>query len=340
MILEIARFLSSLVVLNKKTDRYEIHHVVGPDEYHEQYPNSSEAGINNNAYTNVMTVWVLERALEILSRLKPARRAELVEQLGITEDEICVWDAITERMMVFFHDEGVISQFEGYAHLEAFDWDGYAKKYGNIERLDRVLKAEGDTPNRYQVSKQADVVMLFYLFSEAELTRMFHKLGYTHVDEACIRKTIAYYQARTSHGSSLSKIVFASVLASRKTGLDDASAWQYFQEALVSDMHDTQGGTTAEGIHLGVMSGTVDVIMRHAGGITMDDDGLYVSPRLPSHVKGLRFRIQHQGAWYHMDINQARVCITLEHDEQCKLWVYGEEVWLFAGQKQEFICHD
>jgi trehalose/maltose hydrolase-like predicted phosphorylase len=338
MMLDIARFLASLTKLNAKTARYEIHHVVGPDEYHEQYPGSSEAGINNNAYTNVMTVWVLERALEVLSTLRPGRRVELMAQLGITEDETQVWKAITKQMVIFFHDDaGVISQFEGYEALQAFDWEGYTKKYGNIERLDRVLKAEGDTPNKYQVSKQADVVMLFYLFSEAELIRMFHQLGYNHVDKACLSNTIAYYQARTSHGSTLSKVVFASVLASGEAGLDDAHAQHYFKEALNSDIHDTQGGTTAEGIHLGVMAGTVDLVMRHAAGITMDNKGLHVNPCLPSHINGLCFRIQHKGVWYHLDIKHTSVCVTLEHDEPRKLGVYGHEVRLLAGEKQEFI---
>jgi trehalose/maltose hydrolase-like predicted phosphorylase len=68
-----------------------------------------------------------------------------------------------------FHDDGIISQFEGYDELEEFDWDGYREKYGDIHRLDRILEAEGDTPNRYKVSKQADVLMLFYLFSADEL---------------------------------------------------------------------------------------------------------------------------------------------------------------------------
>ncbi len=44
-----------------------------------------------------------------------------------------------------------------------------AQRYGDIQRLDRILEAEGDTPNRYKLSKQADVLMLFYLFSAEEL---------------------------------------------------------------------------------------------------------------------------------------------------------------------------
>src|SRR5438067_13052 len=51
-----------------------------------------------------------------------------------------------------------------YEELEELDWDAYRERYGNIQRLDRILHAEGDDPNRYKLSKQADVAMLFYLF--------------------------------------------------------------------------------------------------------------------------------------------------------------------------------
>ncbi|MCA1795195.1 MAG: hypothetical protein LC660_15240, partial [Desulfobacteraceae bacterium] len=45
------------------------------------------------------------------------------------------------------------------------DWDKYREKYPNIQRMDRILEAEGDSPNNYKITKQADVLMLFYLFS-------------------------------------------------------------------------------------------------------------------------------------------------------------------------------
>jgi trehalose/maltose hydrolase-like predicted phosphorylase len=44
-----------------------------------------------------------------------------------------------------------------------------ARTYGNIGRLDLILESEGDTTNRYRVSKQADVLMLFYLISAETL---------------------------------------------------------------------------------------------------------------------------------------------------------------------------
>ncbi len=108
-------------------------------------------------------------------------------------------------MRVCFHD-GVISQFEGYELLEELDWEAYRRKYGDIQRLDRILEAEGDSPNRYKLTKQADVVMLFYLLSADELAGLLERLGYDY-DDQLIPRNIEYYEPRTSHGSTLSRVV-------------------------------------------------------------------------------------------------------------------------------------
>ena len=133
------------------------------------YPGSSEPGLNNNAYTNVMVVWVLKRALDLIDILPEIRWQILRDEISLKQEELDRWEDITRKMKVVFHENGIISQFEGYDKLKEFDWDGYKKKYGNIQRLDRILEAEGDTPNNYKVSKQADVLMLFYLLTAEEM---------------------------------------------------------------------------------------------------------------------------------------------------------------------------
>ena len=111
-----------------------------------------------------------------------------------------------------FHDDGIISQFEGYDALRELDWEDYRVRYGNIQRLDLILEAENDSPNRYKLSKQADVLMLFYLFSAEELEELFRRLDYPFVYDT-IPKNVTYYAARSSHGSTLCRVVHAWVLA-------------------------------------------------------------------------------------------------------------------------------
>src|SRR5215216_423337 len=157
MLWEIARFWASIASYDHATDRYEICGVMGPDEYHDGYPDRDDPGLDNNAYTNVMTAWVLCRALDTVTLLPEPRRTELTERLGLAREELDRWEEISRKLRVCFHDGDIISQFEGYGDLEELDWDGLRRRHGNIRRLDRILEAEGDSTNRYKASKQADV---------------------------------------------------------------------------------------------------------------------------------------------------------------------------------------
>ncbi|HEY4725162.1 MAG TPA: glycoside hydrolase family 65 protein, partial [Actinomycetota bacterium] len=212
LLVEIARFWASITTFNAEQDRYEILGVMGPDEYHEAYPGADRPGLDNNTYTNVMAVWVLQRALEALEVLPPHYRQELVAELGIGDEELDRWRDIGRRMKVVFHADGVLTQFEGYEDLLEFDWEGYRERYGNIGRLDRLLEAEGDSTNRYKLAKQADVLMLLFLLSRSELLELLGNLGY-QVSEEQLARTVEYHLARTSHGSTLSGVVSAWVLA-------------------------------------------------------------------------------------------------------------------------------
>jgi alpha,alpha-trehalase len=305
MMVEIARLMASLATYNRAIDRYEILGVMGPDEYHDAYPDAEEPGLDNNAYTNVMAAWVLRRAREAIDVVPAFRREELIEKLHVTREELAEWDEMSHKLKVPFHDEGIISQFDGYGDLEEFDWTGYVERYGDIQRLDRILEAEGDTPNRYKLSKQADVLMLFYLLSPEELQSLFEQLGY-ELDEHAIQRNIAYYDLRTSHGSTLSRIVNAWVLARS----DRKRSWEFFQGALLSDVDDIQGGTTPEGIHLGAMAGTVDLVQRGFTGLETREDMLVLDPVIPDELRELLFEIRYRGHVLDFAITPERLTVT------------------------------
>ena len=287
IMLEITRFWASIAYFNPERERYEIHGVMGPDEFHDKYPDAVEGGLRNNAYTNVMVAWLCGIAGELLALLPASRTEALRERLGIGDGELAVWHEMSRRMFVPFHGDGIISQFEGYEDLEELDWDAYRAKYGNIQRLDRILRAEGKDPNRYKVTKQADTVMLFFLFRQEGLREIFGRLGYGFRADT-VTRNIAYYDRRTSHGSTLSFVTHAGVLAA----IDPESSWERFLVALQSDAEDIQGGTTKEGIHMGVMAGTLDLVQRSYAGIYIRDDVLCFDPRLPSQLRGLSFSMR------------------------------------------------
>jgi len=109
---------------------------------------------------------------------------------------------------------------------------------------------------------------LFFPFSHDELREIFGQLGYDCRDDTAMRD-VAYYDRRTSHGSTLSFVTHAGVLAA----LDPESLWERFLVALRSDADGIQGGTTKQGSQV-------------------RDDVLYFDPRLPSQLDGLSFPIQ------------------------------------------------
>ena len=307
MILEIARCWSHLSTYNQSLDRYEIKRVMGPDEYHEGYPDRDQPGLDNNAYTNVMAVWCLCRAFEVLEIVPPVVATEITERLGITRAELDRWEQISRKMRLCFHD-GVISQFEGYEHLAELDWDRYRSTYGDIARLDRILEAEGDSPDRYKFSKQADVIMLFYVLSAEELAELLGRLGY-HYDNDLIHRNFEYYIRRTAHGSTLSRVVHAWVAARR----DRRASWELFVRALHSDVSDVRGGTTAEGIHLGAMAGTIDLIQRCYPGLELQKDVLRLNPVIPAELGSVAFDIRYRGHLVHLEFTttMARVHVDL-----------------------------
>lgn len=305
LIIEIARFWASIASFNEERQRYEIRGVMGPDEFHDGYPDSKEPGIDNNAYTNIMAVWVLCRAIEAIGLLSDVRREELEQRLGLSSQEISLWEDISRRMYVPFHDDGIISQFEDYEELREFDWQAYEARYGNIQRLDLIIEAENDSINDYKASKQADVMMLFYLFSAEELAELFERLGYPFEYET-IPKNVAYYTYKASHGSTLSRVVNAWVLARSNR----PRSMNMFAAALQSDVNDIQQGTTAEGIHLGAMSGAVDLVERVWTGLEIKDDVLHLAPELTHEIKRLVMHIKYRGHSIDLQLGQDQLKVS------------------------------
>jgi alpha,alpha-trehalase len=299
MLLEIARFWASSATFNNDLARYEIHGVMGPDEFHTTYPWNDDPGLSNNTYTNMMAVWTIRAALDVLAQLPAWRRDELRQALTIDDAELERWHDVARRMRLVFLDSGELAQFEGYDRLQELDWEAYRKKYGDLQRIDLILNAEGDSPNNYKLAKQPDVLMLFYLFTDEELESLVQSLGYDLGSHAR-KDTIEYYLNRNTGGSTLSRVVQAEVFA----GTDRSRSWQCLQEALQSDVGDIQGGSTATGIHIGAMGGTIEIIERRYTGIDARGDALRFNPALPDELQRLSMRLYYRNC---------RLDVTLTH---------------------------
>lgn len=333
LILSIAEYWASRVSYNEDYQRYEIRGVVGPDEYHTNYPDSQEQGLRNNAYTNIMVAWLLQKAVETIAIIDKSRSTELQNELKITDEDISEWEKISKRMFVPVGDDGIIEQFEGYQKLAEFPWDEYQEKYGDISRLDRILESEGTSTNKYKAGKQADVLMLLYLFSEQELSEIFRIMGYNFNPDT-ILKNIKYYSERTSHGSTLSRLVFSSILSK----YDRTSSWQNFQKLLVSDFEDIQGGTTPEGIHLGAMAGSLDLVQKTYAGIEITEEALWIKPDLPENMNAIKLRLNYKLHWLNVFIDREKIVVSFEEGltKKVNIGVIDRIYEFKQGDRKEF----
>jgi trehalose/maltose hydrolase-like predicted phosphorylase len=237
-----------------------------------------------------------------------------------------------------FHGDGIISQFEGYDALREFDWQTYRTRYRNIQLLDLILEAENDSPNRYKLSKQADVIMLFYLFSAEELGELFVRLRYP-LSYDTIPNNVNYYAARSSHGSTLSRVVYSWVLARSNR----PSSMAFFVEALQSDVIDIQRGTASEGVHLGAMAGTIDLVQRVSTGIEAKGGVLRLNPELPPEMECLDMHIRYRG--HSIDLQLTRDALTVRggyvEAAPISLCVAGKIYQFVSGTTRAFpLSHD
>ncbi len=308
MLLEIARFWSSIAELDESDGRYHIRKVVGPDEFHEKYPDADEGGLDDNAYTNIMCAWLLHKTVETWDYLPRPVKQRVQRELDFEEAELERWRDIVKRLYVPMQQDGTIDQFAGWSNLKELDWNAYRRKYGNIRRLDRILKAEGTTPDAYKAIKQADMLQCFYMLAPAQVSNILQKMGYRVPDSTeLLRVNYAHYVPRTSHGSTLSYVVHSSI--SNYLASHHQAKWNWFRDALASDIYDTQGGTTLEGIHCGVMAGSLEILLKGFAGINLFKDRVVLHPQLPGNWRRLAFKILHRGNRLAIDITPEKVCV-------------------------------
>ncbi len=303
MFFEIARFWAGMAGFDKTTKRYSIEGVMGPDEFHEMYPNAKKGGLKDNAYTNVMVAWLFKKAKELAGTLSQSAKKKLLIKINLDEQEIEQWQNIRKKLRLVINSEGIISQYDGYFELKELDWDYYRKKYGNVYRMDRLLKAEGKSADEYKVAKQADTLMIFYNLEKKEVDTLLSDMGYRLPDDY-LEKNLNYYLARTSHGSTLSRVVHAQL--ANMVG-DEKLSWELYYDALESDFNDIQGGTTAEGIHAGVMAGTLMIALTNFAGINLKGNSLAVSPKMPQRWESLTTKLHFKNRAYHIEVKKDNV---------------------------------
>jgi trehalose/maltose hydrolase-like predicted phosphorylase len=307
MLLETARFWASRATI-EADGRYHVRDVIGPDEYHEH--------VDDNAYTNVLGQWNLERGLEAADLLAdhwPDRWRALSDRLGLAPDELAHWRAVAAGLTTGLDPAtGRVEQFAGYFGLEDIDLGPYA---GRTVPMDVVLGSE--RIQRSQVIKQADVVMLLALLPE-RFAREVHEANFD------------FYEPRCGHGSSLSRSMHALV-AARLGRL--ALAERYFRETAATDLDDTAGGV-AGGVRIAALGGLWQVAVLGFAGLALRADGLAFDPHLPASWRMLTFEVhwRQRRVRLCLDAGARRLTATLRTGEPLRLSTPGQVCTL--GQRQ------
>jgi trehalose/maltose hydrolase-like predicted phosphorylase len=201
--------------------------------------------------------------------------------------------------------------------------------------MDMILRAEGDSADHYKLAKQADTLMLFYLFSDRELKELFTRLGYEYKADT-MQKNIEYYHKRCSHCSTLSLIVHAAIMGN----IDPERSWKMFIDALHADIVDVQGGTTQEGIHMAIMAGTLDLVQRGFMGMEIDGDGaLRFQPKPIAALDGLAFRMMYRDTPLRIELSKGVLHVGIgegETGQPVKVCVGNVSHVIKVGETQKF----
>ena len=279
IILDTARFWGSRAEWNAEKGRYELNDVIGPDEFH--------LHVNNNAFTNYLVRWNLQKALETwdwLCNTAPQKADQISASLGLTDAVFKKWREIVEKIAfpIDAHS-GLIEQFDGYFDLEQVDLAAYEPRLQSIQVILGLQRSQ-----HLQVTRQPDVLLLLYLFDNL-------------LDQHKILHNWDYYTPRSdlSHGSSLGYSIHAALAA--KLGQLD-SAYRYLREAARVDFEDTFGNTR-NGVHTGNGGGIWQAIVLGFAGLELSNETDYVlHPRLPRHWKRLSFSVYIRGNRHVIDI--------------------------------------
>ena len=268
MLFETARFWVSRVKYNKRKKKYEINHVIGPDEFHRD--------VNNNAFTNILAKWNLIIAYDLFFKLKAKRllHKRLKAKLNLTEREVKNWKKTASRIAVTVDKKKVIEQFDGYFKLRKVSLTRTDEN--GIPLIPANLKAKDLA--KTSLVKQADVLMLLYLLDDIFSLKT---------------KTANYnfYIQRTVHKSSLSPSIH-SILACDVGDL--SRAYNLFKASLHADISDIYGNTH-EGIHAASLGGVWQAVVCGFAGVKIKKGRMIVNPRLPGRWNKVVFSLIWKG---------------------------------------------
>ncbi|HEY9324897.1 MAG TPA: glycosyl hydrolase family 65 protein, partial [Agromyces sp.] len=286
-------------------DVFHIHGVTGPDEY--------TTVVNDNLYTNVMAranLAAAASAVDDLQVLDPAAYDRLVERLSVTPAEVASWRRAAFHMHIPFDEQlGIHPQDSAFLQKELWDLEATPD-----DRRPLLLHYHPLVIYRFQVLKQADVVLALYLQGDRFSTE-------------AKRANFEYYDPLTTGDSTLSAVV-QSIVAS-EVGYHEL-AMRYFRSALFVDLADLHNNT-ADGVHVASTGGVWSALVSGFGGFR-DHNGVFTfEPRLPDGWQRLTFRVTLRGTRLRVTLDPESISFAVEDGIEARVRVRGAEVVVSTG---------
>ncbi len=290
---------------NYSEGKFVINCVTGPDEY--------TCMVNNNYYTNCCAKFNLLWAVKFYNLLKNDGCLEkLEEKLSLKPEEIEQMEKAAGAMYLPYSEKyGINPQDDSFLSKPVWDIAGTPK-----ENFSLLLHYHPLHLYRYQVCKQADTVLAYFLF------------GCEQAKEV-MERSFEYYEKITTHDSSLSTCVF-SIVASR-LGMKE-KAYRYFGNSAKLDLENMHNNTK-DGIHVANMGGCYMAVVNGFAGVEINESGLSAAPFVPEGWEGYCFKLRYRGNLLAFFVKKDEVEVSLEEGQETELALYGKSYHLDKDKK-------
>ena len=250
MLLETARFFKHIV--HKYQGQYHLHHVTGPDEY--------TAVVDNNYYTNSLLKYHLSFLIDYIE----------ANSLPFDYKELNLFKDIRDNLVLLYDEDlGIDVQDQSFLSKKVWDFENTPKDHHPL-----LLYYHPLTIYRHQVLKQPDTVLSHVLLNDRP--------------KAVQQRSFDYYEALTTHDSSLSYCIHA-LQAARLNQTE--KAYSYFRKIVGLDI-DNLHGNTQYGLHLANLGGVYLALLYGFVGYESSEKGISIRPQLPKEWRSLRLSVR------------------------------------------------
>lgn len=310
ILVETARFWADLGFWRTNGgDEFHIHSVTGPDEY--------TTVVNDNLFTNIMARDNLATAAQVVRELRnkqPEVYARMAARLHFDCSEVDEWERCAEAMFIPYDDRIKVHPQDTH-FLDREVWD---LANTPAEKMPLMLHYHPLVLYRFQVIKQADVVLAMFLQGQA----------FTLEEK---RANFEYYDPITTGDSTLSAVVQSIIAA--ETGYPEL-ALRYFHAGLFVDLDDRHRNT-ADGVHVASTGGVWAALVYGFGGMRDRDGHITFDPRLPKSWRDLRFRLRLRDSRLHVRITRDTMRLEVMSGASVTLSVRGRNLTVVTGQPVE-----